>query len=574
MPSTLFHSRLAHVDLLSALFLIFCLVAVWIRPHIFSGFLDAFERFGCRVARRPPAAVLIVALLPILLRLCCLVVSPIPTPGITDEFSYLLASDTFAHKRLTNPTHPMWIYFETIHVNQLPTYISKYPPGQGGMLAIGQALGHPWIGVLISVSLMCVAVFWMLGGWLPQRWAFLGTLLAALRLGIFSYWVNSYWGGAVPAIGGALVMGAIPRLIRSYRVRDASLFAAGLSLLANSRPLEGAVLSISAVALLTLVLGRKNPSGVKNFARCVVSLPVIVIACFTILFMGYYNWRATNNSLLFPYTVNDRMYTNTPHFIWQHAAAPMHSANPQIESLFAWERQYWSNNRLDSLGHLMAHVALVAFKFAYFFLWPQFLIPFTLAVFLLRDTKIRFFFLQFLICFSGMVAVVWSQPHYAAPLTGCIFLIITQVFRHLRQWKYYGRPVGLGLSRAFVVFSVTMTLVYVGEAASNPFLASYVAPAGVWANPGNRGREGISSRLGALPGNHLVIVRYSTGTIETGEWVYNQADIDRAKVIWAREIPAVDLAPLLNYFKGRRVWLLEPRFSPPRLTEYFDGSGK
>src|ERR1700751_1528876 len=181
MPSTLFHFRLAPVALLSALFLIFCLVAVWIRPHIFSGFLDAFERFGCRVARRPQAAVLIVALLPILLRLCCLVVSPIPTPGITDEFSYLLASDTFAHKRLTNPPHPMWIYFETIHVNQLPTYISKYPPGQGGMLAIGQALGHPWIGVLISVSLMCVAVFWMLGGWLPQRWAFLGTLLAALR---------------------------------------------------------------------------------------------------------------------------------------------------------------------------------------------------------------------------------------------------------------------------------------------------------------------------------------------------------------------------------------------------------
>jgi hypothetical protein len=574
MPYPLPNTRLAHVDLLSALFLIFYLVAVGIRPQMFSGLLDAVERFGRRIAHRRIAAFLIVALLPILLRLCCLIVSPIPVPGIADEFSYLLASDTFAHERLTNPAHPMWIYFETFHVNQLPAYISKYPPAQGAILAIGQLLGHPWIGVLLSVSLMCVATLWMLRGWLPQRWAFLGTLLAALRLGVLSYWINSYWGGAVPAIGGALVMGAIPRLIRLYRVRDAILFATGLSLLANSRPLEGSVLCISAIILLIIVFGRKNPAGVKKCARHIVSVPVISIVCLTLLFMGYYNWRGTNNPLLFPYTLNDRMYSSTPHFIWQHATAPLHSNNPQLESFFAWQRQYWGNHRPDSLRHLSFHIALVAFKFAYFFLWPQFLIPFALAVFLLRDAKIRLFFLQFLVCFLAMVAVVWSQPHYAAPLTASIFLILTQVLRHLRRWKYSGRPLGLGLSRAFVVFSVAMTLVYAGEAASHPFLASFVAPSGVWANPGNRIRENILSRLGALPGNHLVIVRYTTGTMETGEWVYNRADIDRAKVVWAREIPGIDVAPLLRYFQGRRVWILEPRFSPPRLTEYLEDGGK
>jgi hypothetical protein len=468
----------------------------------------------------------------------------------------------------------MWPFFEASHINQLPTYMSKYPPAQGAILAIGKVFGHPWIGVLISVSGMSAAMFWMLRGWLPPRWAFLGALLGILRLGIFSYWINSYWGGAVPAIGGALVMGSLPRLMRSKRVRDAVLFAIGLSLLANSRPLEGLIVCISGVALALMVFQNANPAGVRRLARQLISIPVIVILFLTVLFMGYYNWRGTGNALLFPYTVNDRAYLIAPHFIWQSSAAPKYSANPQMDLLFRWELRYWNKYRFNSVGHLLNHVSSVGGKFLYFFLLPNLVLPFALVVFLLRDTKLRFFFLQFAICFLGMVAVVWSQPHYAAPLTAGIFVMIAQAIRHLRLWKYRGRPVGLGLARAVVIFSIGMTFVYAGEAISNPFLSSYVGPAGVWGNPGNRMREEILSRLNGLPGNHLVMVRYSTGTGETGEWIFNPADIDHAKVVWACEIPGVESGPLLRHFQGRHVWLLEPRYSPPRLTEYRENTGK
>jgi hypothetical protein len=237
MPSSFLPSRSAGADFVPAVVFVFVLLAASKWPLTLDRAFAAVERFGCRIARRTSVATMVVALSPLLLRLCLLWIIPVPVPGIHDEFSYLLASDTFAHGRLTNPTHPMWIFFETVHVNQLPTYMSKYPPAQGAMLAIGQVLGHPWIGVLASVAVMNVAVLWMLRGWLPQRWAFLGAIFVALRLGGFSYWANSYWGGAVSAIGGALVMGAVPRIMRSPRRRDAMLLSLGVSILANSRPL-------------------------------------------------------------------------------------------------------------------------------------------------------------------------------------------------------------------------------------------------------------------------------------------------------------------------------------------------
>ena len=41
------------------------------------------------------------------------------------------------------------------------------------------------------------------------------------------------------------------------------------------------------------------------------------------------------------------------------------------------------------------------------------------------------------------------------------------------------------------------------------------------------------------------------------EWVYNQADIDAASIVWARYLDEASNRRLLSYFAGRRAWVLD-----------------
>src|SRR5262249_43104794 len=83
--------------------------------------------------------------------------------------------------------------------------------------------------------------------------------------------------------------------------------------------------------------------------------------------------------------------------------------------------------------------------------------------------------------------------------------------------------------------------------------------------PRSFGRAAIEKQLNAIPGKHLVIVRYKDKHEPFAEWVYNNADIANARIVWAREMgPTADQA-LIRGLSDRTVWRLDADETPPKL---------
>jgi hypothetical protein len=527
-------------------------------PNIANNFLRRVEQSVSRFAERKRLAIVVLFFSVIILRLAALPLLPVPVPGIHDEFSYLLMADTFAHGRLENPPHPMWISFETFHVNWFPNYASMYPPAQGFALALGQILGHSWIGVVLSDAAMCAAILWMLQGWMPARWAFLGGVLAALKFGVASYWMNSYWGGATAAIGGALVLGALVRIVKRARVRDAILLGLGVAILANSRPYEGFLFCIPAAAwFFWWLIGKaKSRPPLRTRLQNIVA-PLAFVLALTAAFMGYYNWRLTGNPLLLPHALNTHTYHTTGLFLWDHKKPEIHYRNQQFEDFYnGWERENYDNTWADIVR--VSEEKLIRCSLTYF--WVGELLALPAIPFLFRDRKMRLLIATFLLVTVGVFAVIWSNAHYAAPLTCVIFALAVQAIRHLRTMRIGPRPAGLPLSRAIVLLLVLDTGINTFRGICDPLL---------WPCQGDPSRTSIAEKLQHTPGKHLIMVRYDKDDHNIhDEWVYNGAEIDNAKVLWARELGPQQNANLFAYFKDRKIWLVTPDTDNTDLEPY------
>lgn len=516
-------------------------------------------RHSLRWVSRPRRAILSSGLLALLISVAA-TWAHAPVPAVHDEFSYLLAADTMAHGRLSNPQHPLWKHFESFHIIQAPTYASKYPPAQGAILAIGQVLAdRPYVGLWLSTALAAGIVCWMLQGWLPQRWAFIGAMLIVLNGTIELMWGQIYWGGTVALAGGALLLGALPRLQQESCAKWTIILVLGAVVLANSRPFEGGILAFSVALTLILRLVGKDGPGFATIVRSVVAPAAVILIPATAMMLAY-NESITGNLLQMPFQLHEATYSATPLFLWQ---------DPPVVPPYRVEvmRRFYVERVLSDFVRQQSVAGFVHVKGTELLrIWLQSIgLSLTPALLLLplvvRTQKFAWAAGLLLVSLTASLMVTWLKPHYLAPVVPLLLLLLLQGFRHLHALPVFRGTVGRKL---VPVLLVTYCLTFAAR-----FAIFVAAPLQTWGHT----RAAIVAELHDSPGNDLVVVRYASDHDPHQEWVYNAADIDAAPIVWARELSPSENLALLEYFGNRTQWLLLADENPPRLLRQPAGNG-
>jgi hypothetical protein len=575
-----------------------------------------WRRRAAALARRPWASVAVVALASLTINAAVAVRLGMPRPRVHDEFSYLLAADTFAHARLANPTPACPDSFQSPHVLLRPTYASKYPPAQGLALAAGQLLGRPAFGVWLACAAAAVAVWWMALPFVGVEWALLAGLVAAVHPTVVD-WGHVFWGGAVAMTGGAIVVGAWGRLwaadapgvhpltatqvtaqgskatakSRSREDRGeedgkssvppvaicaapvdrprffvlpsffASVFAAsrlrgrpssarqvptglvamamgvrpglwlgaGLVILANSRPYEGAVLSLPLMASLI-------------WRRRWAAWPAGVVLLVGGAAMGAYDARVTGRPLRMPFTEYARQFDVYPKFWFLPKRSPPPMYPNATMAMVHLEKERGRYDLLRTPAGLASTALTWAWRLVQVHVRPAVLwIPLAAsALVIARDRRARWLAVTVGIFLLGLLAENWFLPHYAAPLMPAGLLLIVLGWRRLAESTV---PVAARLARGVAVgFVVAAALSAV--APPDPDLARFT-------------RDDLLAEVPALTvGRQLVLVRYAADHPVEDEWVYNGCDIAGQPIVWAHSTSAAADADVARAYAPRRTWVL------------------
>jgi hypothetical protein len=532
-------------------FIEFALAAMLVLMVALRGRVEPAAR---RLAESTRWSMLFLALLPIALRLALLPRFPVPTPGGADDFSYLLLGDTLAHLRLANPVHPLHQFFEAVFILQQPTYSSIFPLGQGVVLAFGQLLGHPWVGVALSVGALSAGCYWMLRGWTSAGWALVGGVFAALEVGPLSQWMNLYWGGAVSGVAGCLVCGALPRLRRAPTTRNAALLGAGLGLQLLTRPFEFVLLAIAAAMFL-----------LPGWRRFLGALPIIGVTLLPAASLSLaQNKVVTGRWTTLPYALSRYQYGVPTTFTFQPNPVPHVALTPEqdldyrAQSIVHGEATDTPANYLARLGERL--------HFYRFFFCPPLIValPAFLAA-MARRRKLLWAAGSILLFALADNFYPYFYPHYIAALT-CVFVLASvTALEFLSRW-----PAGRAAARLVVFLAVAHFLFWYGMLCGNQsmLLAAGRFDTADFINYGDpEGRIRIDDQLAAHAGRHLVFVRYGPQHM-FHEWIHNAADIDAADVVWVADLGYEENQKLIEYYPTRRVWLVEPDARPPQIVPY------
>jgi hypothetical protein len=377
--------------------------------------------------------------------------------------------------------------------------------------------------------------------------------------------MNGYWGGAVSATAGCLAFGAVPRLRESARARDAVWLGLGLALQLLTRPYESIFLVASVLLFFLPVL--RQPNEVRRLGRAVVIVILVTLPAIGLTLAQ--NKRVTGNWTTLPYILSRYQYGVPTTFTFQPNPIPYRELTTEQQLDYKVQVLVHGDDK-ETISTYLGRLGQRVRFYRFFFLAPLYLV---LPIFLLalREWRFAWVGLTLLLFSLGANFYPYFYAHYIAAAT-CLFILVSvTALERLSRLSIRGWPAGQQAACLIVFLCTAHFLFWYGlHAFENEEIALMLAPYETWdlINHGDpEGRRAINNRLEDSPGKQLVFVRYWPQH-QFKEWVHNAADIDGARVVWARDLGIAENEKLQRYYPDRTVWLLEPDARPPRLSRY------
>jgi hypothetical protein len=321
------------------------------------------------------------------------------------------------------------------------------------------------------------------------------------------------------------------------------LIGSGLAIFAMSRPFEGLIVA-AIVTLVVIVCCARRKRLPVLFTRTLAGLLLVVLpAC---AWLGYYNHRVTGHWWRMPWVEYAQQYMTTPILFGQPPPRNAVFRNDKMRQFHAgYEQQEFARARGAGYFGRLANATRE--------LWENWTRPTTLVLLapaamlvLLRPGRggrgcgARFGAATFVLLLVLHPALTpWMRPQYLAPAAAGFVLWMTAALRTTARAGRVGAALAAGIVAAQLAAGVAMSAHF----------ATRDRP------PGIR-RDEIVRELESQPGKQLVLVRYTDSPQLIFEWVYNDADLDAQRVVFARSLDPQSDSELISRFPGRNVWLL------------------
>jgi hypothetical protein len=309
------------------------------------------------------------------------------------------------------------------------------------------------------------------------------------------------------------------------------------------------------IALLVWLLRTRAVSWKTRLTGVVLPLTA-VLAC-TVTFTAYYNWRVTGNALQLPYLLYQKLYGVPQSFYWQRPVPPGKSDQlPEIAANYRWQLDRY--NARQSLKEMAKAGAEKLESLWMFYLQPAWTLPLIALPWVWKDRRLRFLLLAGAFVLAGVALYPLLYPHYLAPICVVFVAVVVQGIRHLRWWRWRGRPVGAAVACGILILSASG--VVTAPAGADLLSANLVTT--------RTPRSRILEKLAERGGQHVIIVHYGPSHLFHIGWIYNDADSDNSRVIWARDLGPAKNAELVKYYQGRSIWYFDADAPQVHLTPY------